>query len=121
MSLHQVYVLEQCFVLPEVTLWRSSRFWLFFVFFLKQSSKAGEAKFLRAMNHKVSQYGRFTCTLPLVEYEQDSLATLFVLHAFIGKLNLTLLTRQKGGSEREKLTEFISIVACISEFEGITW
>lgn len=61
MCLHQVYALEQCFVLSEVTLWRSSR--LFFFFLAKAEFKAGETKFLRAMNHQISQHGRFTFTL----------------------------------------------------------
>jgi len=55
-SLHQVYVLEQCFVLPEVTLWSSSRL----LFSAEAEFKAGETKFLGAMTLQVSQDERLT-------------------------------------------------------------
>lgn len=48
----RVHIQEQCLVLPEVTLWRSS-----------QIIFAGERKLLRAMTHQQSQHQGLTFTL----------------------------------------------------------
>lgn len=93
-----------------------------FSFLLKQVQSWGD-KFPQGYEPSglPTRESHFYASLPLMEHEQDLLATLFVSHVLIGKLNLKQLNQQKNGSEREKLPEFIIIFTRISEFEGITW
>lgn len=72
---------------------------MYFFFFAKAEFTAGATKFPRATNHVPT--GESHCSLPLLESEQHSLATPFVLHGVTGKRNPTQQAPQRSGSERE--------------------